>query len=94
MGKVLVNEMPIWMKETLASEYDEDFIKILDFYLFHAPVPGQSARCKLLKNMDGHLLGKNHFGLISNLNICLRIMNFCFRQRANSTWRTILKRRI
>ena len=33
MGKVFVDEMPSWMKETPISEYDEDFIKIMDFFI-------------------------------------------------------------
>ena len=31
------------------SDYDEDFVKIIDFFQFHAPVPGQSASCKTLQ---------------------------------------------
>lgn len=49
MSKVLVDEIPKWMEETPISEYDKDFIKILDFYQFHALVPGQSARCKTIQ---------------------------------------------
>lgn len=48
MAKYYVDEIPPWMIDTPIEEYDEDFIKIIDFFQFHAPVPGQSARCKTL----------------------------------------------
>ena len=49
MGKYYVDEIPSWMVETPVEEDDEDFAKIIDFFQFHAPVTGQSARCKTLQ---------------------------------------------
>lgn len=48
MSKYYVDAIPTWMIDTSVEEYDKDFIKIIDFFQFHSPVPGQSARCKTL----------------------------------------------
>jgi len=48
MGKYYVESTPQWLSEISTTEYDEEFIRIIDFFLFHSPVPGQSARCKTL----------------------------------------------
>jgi len=50
VAKVYVDEIPQWIKEISIKEYDHDFIKILDFFQIHSPVPGLSAHCKTLKD--------------------------------------------
>ena len=49
MARYYVEDSPQWLIETPIEEYDEDFIKIIVFFQFHAPVPGQSARCRTLE---------------------------------------------
>lgn len=67
MSKVLVDEIPTWMQETLISEYDEDFIKILDFFQFHSPVKGLSARCVTIQEYGWHSPWKKPFWLNKQL---------------------------
>lgn len=63
MAKYYVDESPSWMIETPIEEYDADFVKILDFFQFHAPVPGQSARCKTIQEYGWETPWKTPFWL-------------------------------
>lgn len=84
MAKYYVDEIPSWMIDTPIEEYDADFVKIIDFFQFRAPVPGQAARCKTIQEYGWETPWKKPYWLNKQLKEAASNYELLFTAKSQS----------
>ena len=84
MAKYLVDEKPSWLVDTPIEEYDLDFIRIIDFYQFHAPVPGQAAKCITIQEYGWESPWKKPYWLNKQMKLAASNYELLFTAQSKS----------